>query len=138
MTVSNQIIQVLDALCEKFGMAIDWTSENVIPYLTTLCAKLVTWEIWSSVAWIAIMTVLSIVGIVIVKKTWPIFKKGIESQRYYEDEWSVGWCFMVVGLVFLCVTSIVIIGFQVFDIVKCVTFPEIYIYEYIQRLINGG
>ena len=30
MTVSEQIIQVLDALCEKFGLVIDWTSENAI------------------------------------------------------------------------------------------------------------
>lgn len=35
MTVSDQIINVLDALCEKFGLVIDWTSENVVPYLTT-------------------------------------------------------------------------------------------------------
>lgn len=53
MTVSDQIIQVLDNLCEKFGLAIDWTSENVIPYLTTLCTKLVSYEIWTSVAWLA-------------------------------------------------------------------------------------
>lgn len=27
-TVSNQIIEVLNALCDKFGIAIDWTSQN--------------------------------------------------------------------------------------------------------------
>ena len=31
MTVSEQIIQVIDALCEKFGIAIDWTTQNIIP-----------------------------------------------------------------------------------------------------------
>ena len=41
MTVSEQIIQVVDMLCEKFGMAIDWTGENVIPYIEVLCKKLV-------------------------------------------------------------------------------------------------
>ena len=33
---SEQIIEVLNALCEKFGIAIDWTAENVMPYLTDL------------------------------------------------------------------------------------------------------
>lgn len=37
MTVSEQIISVLDALCEKFGIAINWTEENVIPYVEILC-----------------------------------------------------------------------------------------------------
>lgn len=33
MQVSDQIIQVLDAICDKFGLAVDWTSTNVLPYL---------------------------------------------------------------------------------------------------------
>ena len=31
--VSDQIIKVLDNLCDKFGLAIDWSSKNVQPYL---------------------------------------------------------------------------------------------------------
>ena len=30
--VSNQIIEVLNEICNKFGLAIDWTSKNVQPY----------------------------------------------------------------------------------------------------------
>ena len=39
MQVSDQIIQVLDALCEKFGIVINWSGENVIPYLQELIKK---------------------------------------------------------------------------------------------------
>lgn len=31
--MSVEVIKVLDALVEKFGIAIDWTSANVLPYL---------------------------------------------------------------------------------------------------------
>ena len=31
MEISQQVIKVLDAVCDKFGIAIDWTSNNVIP-----------------------------------------------------------------------------------------------------------
>ena len=31
--MSQQIIEVLDYLFEKFGIAIDWTSENIMPYI---------------------------------------------------------------------------------------------------------
>ncbi len=37
--VSNQIIEVLNEICNKFGLAIDWTSKNVQPYLQELIAK---------------------------------------------------------------------------------------------------
>ena len=45
MSFSSQFIEVLDALCEKFGIAIDWTSKNVMPYVTDLDARIITYEI---------------------------------------------------------------------------------------------
>lgn len=40
--MSEEVIKILDALAEKFGLAIDWTSANVLPYLQQLCDKYVT------------------------------------------------------------------------------------------------
>ena len=34
--MSEEVIKILDNLGEKFGVAIDWTSENIAPYLTKL------------------------------------------------------------------------------------------------------
>ena len=31
--ISDGIIKVLDSLADKFGIAIDWTSSNILPYL---------------------------------------------------------------------------------------------------------
>lgn len=30
--MAEQIVEVLNALCEKFGIAVDWSSENVVSY----------------------------------------------------------------------------------------------------------
>ena len=138
MAVSEQIIQVIDALCAKFGLAIDWTSENVIPYLTTLCGKLVSYEIWTSVFWIVLMTVLTIASIIATKKFAPIFKNGIEEQDWDECGWSVASFFAIAGLAALYITTIYVIGTQITDIIKCTTFPEMYIFEYVQIIINAG
>lgn len=48
MSFSSQFIEVLDALCAKFGIAVDWTSQNVVPYLTDLAARIITYEISTS------------------------------------------------------------------------------------------
>lgn len=127
MMVSDQIIQVLDALCEKFGIAIDWTSANIIPYLTTLGSKLVTYEIWTSVAWIAFAVVLAVVSIIFAVVTYKRFGDlgGAEVLT----------CLASIVCGFF---AVVIIGVQVMDIIKCVTFPEMHIFEYIQYMLNSG
>lgn len=127
MTVSDQIIQVLDALCKKFGMVIDWTSANVMPYLTTLCEKLVTWEIWTSVAWMAIAVVMIAAGVVAL----------VLSIKHIERLDPVA-PILIVCSVIVCAAGIGVLGSQIFDIIKCVTFPEMFVFEYVQKLINGG
>lgn len=44
MKVSEQIIEVLEYLGEKFGVAIDWSSDNVLPMVKELCAKYISWK----------------------------------------------------------------------------------------------
>lgn len=140
MTVSEQIIQVLDALCDKFGVAVDWTSENVIPYLSTLCGKLVSYEIWTSVAWMAFVAVLCVASIIATKLLYPTFKKGWEenARRCTDIGWQIGGTFAIIGLVLLYGGSIAVFATQIMDIIKCVTFPELYIIEYVQNLISSA
>lgn len=138
MTVSEQIIEVLNALCEKFGIVIDWTAENVIPYIAELCVKLVSWEIWTSVAWIAFMAVLSVIANVLAKRFYPTFKRGVEEGRLNGDfGWEIASFWAGVALLVIYVVTLIVIAVQVMDIIKCVTFPEMYVVEYIQKLING-
>lgn len=136
MTVSEQIIQVIDTLCAKVGLAINWTSENVIPYIETLCQKLIVYEIATSIAWMVIMMSLSIASVVATKKCAPVFKKGLNDEK---DTWYVGWAvgttFAIIGLVIFNIVSICVISTQVMDIIKCAVFPEMYVFEYLNRLM---
>lgn len=129
MTVSDQIIQVLDALCEKFGLMIDWTSENVIPYITTLMDKLIQWEIWSSVAWIAMCAIAIVVIIVVL--TRPSVKELI-------SDFDIECAFLIAFAIVFGGASVAAIICNIMDIIKCVTFPEMYVFEYVQGVINGG
>lgn len=138
MTVSEQIIQVLDALCEKLGLAIDWTSENVLPYLTTLCGKLISYEIWTSAFWIVFMTVLTIASVIATKRLYPVFKNGVKNQDWTECGWSVATGVSIAGLIAFYIASFAVIASQMVDIIKCITFPEMFIFEYIQSAINAG
>lgn len=138
MTVSEQIIQVIDVLCAKVGIAIDWTSENALPYVGVLCEKLVKYEIGTSIAQMIIFIILSICSIVAAKKLSPMFKSGIEEQGFYDCGWTVGAWFAVAALIIFNIVTICVVGQQIMDIIKCVTFPEMYVFEYVRRFINAG
>lgn len=121
MQISKEVIEILEYLCEKIGITIDWTSNNILPYVQQLAEKYIAWEISTSVAWIAIAVIIfisSLVFTLIVHKTcsWD----GIE--------WVV--------LVICFIVSTIVIGVQTFDIIECKTFPEKSLYEYIQYNIT--
>lgn len=42
--MSSEMINVLNKLAEKFGIMIDWTSDNLAPYLTELYSRIVTYN----------------------------------------------------------------------------------------------
>lgn len=42
--MSSEMINVLNKLAEKFGVMIDWTSDNLAPYLTELYSRIVTYN----------------------------------------------------------------------------------------------
>lgn len=134
MNVSEQIIQVIDALCEKFGIAMDWTGENVIPYFETLCEKLIKYEIATSLASITFMFLFVIGCIIATKKLYPIFKNGIERDCDYG--WIVGSVCAIIALAIVGIIAITVFVDNTMDIIKCVTFPEMYVFEYIQGIMN--
>lgn len=118
--MSEEIIKVLDNLAEKFGIAVDWTSQNVLPYLQELCDKYVNYEIWTSVVYVVICLLVVILMVYCIKKLIDIDDTGFFT------------CFL--GIIILVSASIAIS--QVIDIVTALTFPEKLIYEYISSHIS--
>ena len=123
MSFSSQFIEVLDALCEKFGIVIDWTSQNVMPYLTDLATRLVNYEIWTSVAWIVILGVAFIV-------VWKSTKNTRKDDSYgNEGNYICAWVACgIIGIIFVVVACI-----EVFDIIRALTIPEVVIYGFLKR-----
>lgn len=130
MEFGDEIIKILNYLGEKIGVTIDWTSENVLPYVEELCVKYVTWEISTSTAWIGI----TIAALVIILIACIIFHILVKKDIVDEEIEFWAW------IVFICaiILAFIIIGVQVFDIIECRTFPEKAIYDYIKVKIGSG
>ena len=124
MTVSNQIIAVLDAICEKFGIVIDWTASNIMPYLQDLCHRIVAYEIATSAAWIILQVVIVFLAFYIRnKKIRPLAEAD-------DDDYSLVVATVICAIAVICVQAV--------DIIKALTIPEITIYKFAKPFLKGG
>lgn len=135
MQVSEQIIEVLNYICEKIGITIDWTSANIIPYLNELCEKYIRYEIATSFVWLIIGIICIVICAVIGKKYLKKFLDKRVARGAYSTE---GDEYAIIALICLiAILSIVPVPiYQIFDIVECFTIPEKTIFEYVQSLLQ--
>ena len=89
--MSEEVIKVLDALAEKFGIAIDWTSANVFPYLQQLCGKYVRYEIVTSIVWMLVGICLLFIGKYVIGKAKYCWGK-------YKEDWHSDYDMATIGL----------------------------------------
>lgn len=130
--MSEEIIKVLDALGEKFGIAINWTSENVMPYLQQLCSKYITYEIATSVVWLLIGICLLFIGKYLIEKAKQYWKQYEEEDAYSDlDTMTIIYGILAVNVILV---GIILILHQTMDIVTCVTFPEKMLIEEMQSI----
>ena len=133
--MSKEIIKILDALAEKAGLAIDWTSANVLPYLQQLCSKYITYEIATSIIWILVGICLLFVGKYSIKKTKQYWEK-YEEETSYSDYDCITILFGILTW-FAVFGRIGIILCQTFNIFTCITFPEKIIIEELQSVYSN-
>lgn len=120
MEFSEQIIKILDNLSDKFGMTIDWSNKNVIPYLQTLTTKYINYEVDISIFWIIICVIGIIVGALLIYIDWKDDEDDIPVYA------TIGLLIIIFSAVFIIIQSI--------DIITAKTFPEKIILNYLLEI----
>ena len=128
--MSEEIIKVLDELGKRFGIVIDWSNQNIIPYLQELFKRFICYRNITACVWIIISIAITISGVVMFRS----LNKWRKSDDYgdYDDD-------MLVGLGYIFSISIIALGIgliigNMFGIIKNVCMPEMAIYEYITNI----
>ena len=116
MTINEQTLQ---ELAKQFGLVLDWSNNNVIPYLQDLAQRVIAYEFRSSIFWIVIGAIFILIGIIAV----------VLGVRSGVDE-AIG--FAAIIAICLWLVGIWIIGEQINDIILCGTLPEKILLRYIQ------
>ena len=116
--------ELLEELGKQFGLIVDWGNSNVMPYLQDLSTRVVKYEFITSLCWTAVGAIVAIAGIILILRG---LKKAAAKVNSYSSD---GEFEMIIGA-FITVIAIIIITFEIHDIVLCTYLPEKIILNYL-------
>lgn len=144
--MNNKIIEVLDYLGEKIGLAIDWTAENVYPQVIEFMGRYRTYEIVTDIIWILIALGCCFGMYLYVKKI--VIPAKIRCNETREDNlwfecWSgsgiscnIGGTMLTVFLGCIAFAAVITMFVLIEDLVKWIVIPEMQFYEVIKLLVS--
>lgn len=123
--MSNEIIDIIDKLGEQFGIAIDWTSENVMPYVETIFQKAVNYSAASTIVWLCVSALILALGVIMIVV-------GIKNQDE-DDEFAMAMCYF--GSIALLIGIGITVG-NILHLIKCYTLPELVFLDAIKGVLS--
>lgn len=128
VTFSSQFIEIFDHLCQKFGIVIDWTAQNVIPYITALCGRIANYLIFKN-----IILIFAFIGVFYL--FWRFSKPCCSKENKWDPDFHycksmnisyiLGWLGRGIGAAFTIGMSIT----ALLTIVRCIYLPEFVIID---------
>lgn len=124
MKFSEEIIKILDDLANRLGVAIDWSSKNVVPYLEDLCGRYMSYEIAVSIVWIVLAVIAGVIGFIVLRKHPKLGVDPFDGDPFIR----------VLMYILFIVIPVVLIVVNVLHIIPCVILPEKIILEELMSL----
>lgn len=131
--MSEEIIKVLDELGKKFGVVINWSNQNIIPYLQELLKRFICYRNITACICIIISIAMTISGVVMIR----FLNKWRKSENYDSDYNIDDELLAILGYIFsifIIATGIGLMIGNIFGIVKNICMPEMVVYEYIKNI----
>ena len=130
--MSNEIIKVLDALAEKFGIIVDWSQQNIQPYLQDLMHRVIQYNLTTSVIWVIFYISIMAVCLFVIKKNNNKFR----FDEYGCIKGSFSSLIYVIVSYILLITFVILLPFEIENICQCVFLPEKIIINEIQSIMQ--
>mgnify|MGYP003300604314 CR=1 FL=1 len=126
----NEMIDLESGIL-NIGISNTLTKQFLMPYIKELMARFINWEIATSIIWIVLGVVITIIGITSIKHIW---KQKDEYNYFGDPDEGITWLFG--ASIVLVVIGVLISINQCFDIVEAIYLPEKTIYDFINCQIK--
>lgn len=135
--MNSEIISVLNALCEKLGIAVDWTAENIMPYAEQLIRQYARYLLVNIIVGLCAYVLVSAVCVYVIKRLvkWT----HIRDKNGDSVDWDRADCigFPVVILSVVLVICAIGSAFCIRDLIKALSIPEIYAAQELIGMISS-
>lgn len=126
---SNQLVELLKELANQMGIAVDWTSNNIRPYIIDIMGRLARYEIFTSVIWILFFVIVILVAVKLIRMSYKRFK---DEEDYIWDEELFFPIAIGMSIVILFFSLCIIV--QCYDIGEAIYTPELLLIEQLKSL----
>ena len=139
--MDNKVIEVFDYLGEKLGIAIDWTSENVMPQVTEFMNRYTKYSIVKCSTNIIIGIVMIAAACILCASIIKAFKADNTDSIWIDshswgDELSMLACSAIAFAIVASVAGIAIMITNIFSIIEWAIIPEMKFIETFSQYIK--
>lgn len=130
--MSNEIITAIDHLCDKLGIAVDWTADNALPMIQQLIEKYARYLLVNNIAWFCVWVVLFAICTAVV----VVITRGVIRKEAWVLESDIYALVFVVAPV-LSGTFFILALVCMSQLIKAATIPEIYAVQELLSMLSN-
>lgn len=138
--MTNQFIENLNAVCDKLGIVIDWTSDNIMPQIQDLLTRYGRYLLVSNLTGVIFGVVLLVFGAILLVKTELSYERGTWALS---KEYKSIKCHSILGCTGLSVSIVsLILGgilflFCIGGAISAATIPDIYAAQKLLEMLQN-
>lgn len=135
--MSEEVIKILDDLSQRFGIAIDWSSQNILPYLQDLMTRLIQYKNIQAIIWIVVSVIMFILVGIILRVALKYIDKYYDRDEYssvYDEDRALAKVFawFIAGIFIFAFMLVITLNIR--GLIQNIYLPEATIIEYIKSL----
>ena len=131
MTISSEITNILNDLGSRFGVVIDWSSQNVVPYVQDLVSRIAKLEIVNSIGTICFGVMCLVMTVLFIKFIYKHY-----DDLNFDVYFGAKEVFLILGIVIFGFLGMILIPGGSSGLTKAIYLPELTAIEYVQRLMK--
>ena len=139
--MDKELCNVIDKIAEKIGVAIDWSSENVMPYIQDIMQRYRTMSIVGNVGAIIVCAIIITICVIVVTKMIKGIVNGLKnevSSIWFDadyDELSKLSIVTSVIIIIPLLVSVIVLCVAAVDLIGWLYVPEVKFLGVLKRFI---
>lgn len=134
--VSDEIIKVINELCQKLGIAVDWSTENLLPQIQMIINKYTVYSIARNAMWGLFCAVVAVISF---KAGLRMFNAIKTEQHWVIDKYGDLTIISIAYMIFISicfVVSAIVACVCIENLIKALIIPELYTIQKIMEEVK--